>query len=388
MKIEPFQLERWMTTYELDVDYDIAESGIAPLSINELLSFLPPAEQEPARTRLLDLRLGYSEARGSIALRRMLAATYAETSPDNILVTTGAIEANFLLCNVLLSAGDAVVVVDPAYQQLQSVPRAIGCEVALWRPHAGPGGFWFDVDELEHLVTPRTRLIVINTPHNPTGAVLSPTDLRRIYALAEANDAYVLSDEAYRWLPLPGGAAPTAPMRNLGPRGISVSTLSKPFGLPGLRLGWLTAPADVVQAAWGLRDYVSLSPGGLSDTLAQIALQCRGAIAARTEAIVTANLDTAEAWFARNQDLAQWSPPAGGLLSLLKYHLDLPSSQLANRLAEEYRVMLAPGAAFGYEGYLRLGIGARPEVFAAGLAQTERCLRDQLARGVKASTES
>jgi aspartate/methionine/tyrosine aminotransferase len=381
MRIEPFQLERWMTTYEMQVTWDIAESGIFPMSVRELLDLLPPAERDAELARLLDLRLGYSEACGSAELRELLAATYEETSPDQVLVTTGAIEANFLLFNELLAAGDRVVIVDPAYQQLQSVPRAIGCDVALWRLRP-ENGFRFDLGELRSLATPGTRMIVINTPHNPTGALLSQVELQEIYDLADELGAWVVSDEAYRWLDLPGNPPLAPPARNLGPRAISVGTLSKPFGLPGLRIGWIAAPDAVARRCWGLRDYVSLSPGKMNDALAVLAVRHREQIASRTRAIVSENLPVAERWFANHADLVSWTPPRGGLLALMKYELDMPSLELANRLAEEYSVMLAPGSAFGYEGYLRIGIGPSPAVFAEGLAQTARCFRELVSAGV------
>src|SRR5690349_5973871 len=367
-----------MTTYETNVRYDIAESGIFPMTARELIDLLPEDARADALAGLLDLPLGYSEARGTEALRSEIASTYDDLSPEDILVTTGAIEANFVLLNTLLEPGDHVVAVDPAYQQLQSVPRAIGCDVALWRLRP-ENGFRYDLDELERLVTPRTKLIVINTPHNPTGAVLTAAELRRIYDLAERLGARILSDEAYRWLELPGGEPIAPPLRDLGPRAISVGTFSKPFGLPGLRIGWIAATPDIVQACWGMRDYISLSPGKLNDALALIALRHRDRIVARTHEIVSANLDEAEGWFARNADLVSWSPPRAGLLALMKYNLDTASLGLANHLAEDYSVMLAPGSAFGYEGYLRIGIGQTPAVFAEGLRQTERCLRELVA---------
>jgi aspartate/methionine/tyrosine aminotransferase len=381
VRIEPFQLERWMTKYELDVRWDIAESGIYPMSSRELLDLLAPDERQSELDRLLDLRLGYSEACGSAELRGLIAATYENTSPDEILITTGAIEANYLLFNELLSAGDRVVAVSPAYQQLHSVAKAIGCDVALWTLR-DDGGFRFDLDDLRALVTPGTRMIVVNSPHNPTGAMLAEEQLREIYALAEELDAWVLSDEAYRWLDLPGSPPLPPPMRNLGPRAISTGTFSKPFGLPGLRIGWIAAPEDVVRRCWGLRDYISLSPGKLNDALAVLAFRHRDQIVERTRQIVAENLPFAAGWFAENEDLVAWTPPRGGILALMKYQLDLPSSELANRLAEDYSVMLAPGSAFGYEGYLRIGVGNSPEIFAEGLRQTARCLRDLAEAGV------
>jgi aspartate/methionine/tyrosine aminotransferase len=372
MKIETFALERWMTTYETKVKYDIAESGILPLTVNDLLALAPPDERSAILDQLLNLPLGYSEACGSLELRRLLADTYQDCEPDNILVTTGAIEANFLLFNVLLQAGDHVIAPYPAYQQIYSVPRAIGCDVSLWK--VGPeNGFRYDLDELERSVTRKTRLIIVNAPHNPTGAMLSADDLRRVYGLAESVGAMVMSDEAYRWLTIPGGDSLAPPMFNLGPSGISVGTISKPFGLPGLRTGWIAGPKDLVARCWAMRDYISLSPGKLNDALAIMAIKNRDKIIERNNGIIAANLGAARAWIDRHADILSWQPPKAGLLALLRYRLPISSMELANKLAEDYGVMLAPGSVFGYEHHLRLGIGQQPSIFEAGLAQTSAC---------------
>ncbi|MGD8625149.1 MAG: aminotransferase class I/II-fold pyridoxal phosphate-dependent enzyme [Anaerolineae bacterium] len=380
MKIEPFALERWLTAHELDVEYDIAESGIYPWSLAELLALEPADARDRTLARLMNLRLGYSEATGTAELRALLAETYADCSPEQILVTTGAIEANFLLFNVLLDPGDHVVAPYPAYQQLYSVPRALGCQVDLW-PIRPETGFSYDVDDLARLIRPETRLVVVNSPHNPTGAMLSAADARRVYDLAASVGAWILSDEAYRWLSIPGGDPLPPPFYDLGRLGISVGTLSKPFGLPGLRIGWLAAPADVAARCWAMRDYITLSPGKLNDALAVLALKHRPAMLARNRQIIAANLEAAGAWLADHEGLLSWTPPRAGLLSLLHYDLDIPSLDLADRLADEYGVMLAPGSAFGYENYLRLGIGQDPPVFAAGLAAAAACFADLQAAG-------
>jgi aspartate/methionine/tyrosine aminotransferase len=375
MKIEEFLLERWMTRHETHVRFDIAESGILPLSTNDLLAFEPADRRGATLERLLALPLGYSEACGTQALRGLLAATYTDVDPDSILVTTGAIEANFLLFNVLLDPGDHMIAPYPAYQQLYSVPRAIGCDVSLW--HVGPEtNYQYDVDALARLVTPKTKVIVVNTPHNPTGAMLSPADAARVYALADSVGATVIGDEAYRWLAVPDGAPFAPPFVDLGPRGVSVGTLSKPFGLPGLRIGWIAGPPDLIRRCWSYRDYVSLSPGKLNDALAQLAMIHRERIVARNHAIITANLATARAWMADRREFLSWTPPRGGLLALIKYDLPIDSLTLADRLALDYSVMLAPGSAFGYEGHLRLGIGQDPGIFRQGLSEAGKCFEE------------
>ena len=386
MRIETFQLERWMTTYELDAEFDITESGIYPMSVRDLIDLAPEDERASLLDQMLDIRLGYSEARGTIELRDELARTYERSQADNVFITTGAIEANFLLFNVLLNPGDHVVAVHPAYQQLYSVPRGIGCTVDLWRL-TPESGFTFDLDELERLMRPETRLIVINTPHNPTGAALSEAEMRRIYAMAEERDAWVLCDEAYRWLELPGLEPLAQPGRNLGDRAISTGTFSKPFGLPGLRIGWLVAPEEIVQQCWELRDYISLSPGKLNDALALHALRHREQIFERNRGIIEQNLATIDGWIERNDEIVSWIRPYGGLLAMIEYRLDVPSGALANRLAEEYGVMLAPGSAFDYEYHLRVGLGQRPDVFEAGLERASACFADLKASGATLRTQ-
>ena len=372
MKIDTFLLERWMSRHETHVRYDIAEGGILPLTTNDLLDFEPVAERAATLERLLATPLGYSEARGTAELRGQIAATYTRGDADHVLVTTGAIEANFLLFNVLLDKGDHVIVPYPAYQQIYSVPEAIGCDVSRW-PVGPETSYQYDIGVLERLIRPNTRVIVVNTPHNPTGAMLSPADARRVYDLAASAGAVVIGDEAYRWLAVPDGDPFAPPMFDLGPTGVSVGTLSKPLGLPGLRIGWIMGAPDVIQPCWGMRDYITLSPGKLNDALARLAMTHRERIIERNHGIIRANLAEATRWMAERSDFMSWTPPRGGLLALLKYDLPVLSLELADRLANDHSVMLAPGSAFGYEYHLRLGIGQRPDIFAAGLAKAGEC---------------
>lgn len=373
MNIEPFELERWMTRWELDVDFDIAESGILPLSLQELLDLLPAEAAAETNRYILETPLGYSEARGTARLRSTLASTYARAQPEDVLVTTGAIEANYLLFHTLLAPGDHVVAVTPAYQQLNSVPHAIGADVSLWDVRS-VHGFRYDLDLLERLLRPDTRLVVINSPHNPTGAMLDEADLKRIVELADRCGAWILSDEAYRWLEHPGGRPLPPPLHDLTDRAISVGTMSKSFGLPGLRIGWFVANADIAGQAWGLRDYVSLSPSKLSDAIAARVVEHRDRFLPRNAAIIAENLEFAREWFANHAELATWDEPQAGLLAMMRYTADIGSSELANGLAGDARVMLAPGSSFGLEGYLRIGIGQRPGIFAEGLRRTAEYL--------------
>lgn len=363
MKIETFELERWMTEHEVTARFDLAESGIAPPTLRELLALDPSGK---TLETLLGTSLGYSEARGTLALREALAALYRGTAPEEILVTTGAIEANFLLFNVLLEPGDTAIVVYPAYQQLYAVPAALGANVKHWVLREEQG-YTFDVDALETLLDDRTKLVVINSPHNPTGSTLTAAQLGRVHALCEERGIWLLSDEAYRWLQF-STEEPAPPARSLGGRAISTGTLSKPLGLPGLRIGWLAAPAGIVQRCWELRDYLTLSPAKLSDALTVFALEHRDALLERTRAIALENFSTLAAFMEDHAGVLRWTPPRGGLLALPRYEFDLPSYEFSNRLMAEHGVMLAPGAAFGQEHHFRIGFGPRPDYFRAGLA--------------------
>lgn len=371
MKLPSFDLERWMTTYEVTARYDLAESGVAPPTLGELLAL---DRSGATLDQLLRTPLGYSEARGTVALREAIAALYDDTTAENILVTTGAIEANFLLCHVLLEPGDTAIAVFPAYQQLYTLPAATGATVKHWVLRE-EDGYRFDLDALLPLLDERTRLIAINTPHNPTGAMMTPDELRRLHALCEERGIWLLSDEAYRWLVF-SDEEPAPPARSLGGRAISVGTLSKPLGLPGLRVGWLAAPEVIVQRCWALRDYVTLSPAKISDALAILALAHREQLLDRTRAIATANYATLQDFMAEHAAFLSWTPPRGGLLALPRYAFDLPSYPFANRLAEEYGVMLAPGAAFGQEYHFRIGFGPPPALFKAGLAVVSTYLHE------------
>ncbi len=373
MRIDKFELELWMNQHELNVQFDIAESGISPLSTQELFAFAG----EHAQKSLAAMPLGYNDANGSLALREEIAKTYATAKPENILITIGAIEANFLLFNAILEPGDHVVAPYPAYQQLYSVPQAIGCDVSFW--HSRPENkFQFDLDELKKLVTPKTKLIVINFPHNPTGTTLTESQLEEVYSIAEAAGALLLSDEAYRWLTIPGSTYEVPLAFDLGPAAISVGTMSKPFGLPGLRIGWMVASRELIERCRTMRHYVSLCPGKADDFLAMIALRNKEKIFARNAEIITENLSVLEPWLDKHSDLVSWNRPQAGLLGMLHYSADVPSRQLADRLATDYSTLLAPGSVFGLENHLRLGFGNFPALFKQGIAAVERCFNESL----------
>lgn len=377
MHIAPFELEHWMNRHELNVKYDIGQSGIAPISISELSDFNKNSE---ALASISNLPLGYNDANGVISLRSEIAKSYLNCASENILVTIGAMEANFLVFHTLLNPGDHVITQFPAYQQLYSVPEAIGCNVSYWHCRYD-NGFKFQIEELKKLLRSDTKMIVINTPHNPTGAILSNEEIAEIYNMAKHVGAFVLSDEAYRWLHIPGTEYNFEPALNLGFSAISTGTMSKPFGLAGLRIGWIAANPILIEQFRSTRHYISLCPGKLDDTLAAIAFKNKEKIFQRNDQIIKENLQTLQEWIGRRADVLNYQPPKAGLLCMLRYHFDIPSLELADRLAEQYSVLLAPGSVFKLEGFLRLGFGEHPDIFKKGVEAADKCFSDLLKNG-------
>jgi len=233
---------------------------------------------------------------------------------------------------------------------------------------------------LEGLVTSKTKLIVVNSPLNPTGTTLTNADMAGIYAMAKNVGAFLLSDEVFRWLHPASAPCEMAPAFNLGDSAISIGTMSKPFGLAGLRTGWIAAQPEFIEKCRALRYYVSFSTGSINDLLATIALKNKERIFQRSNGIITTNLALAEQWVAARANLLSFIAPSGGPVGMLHYRLDIPSIQLADRLAAEYGVLLAPGTVFGLESYLRLPLGRNPEVFRDGIEAIDKCFSDLLGR--------
>jgi aspartate/methionine/tyrosine aminotransferase len=361
MHLPPFAVEHWLNTHELTARYNLAETDAKPFTVRELLT-VTGANAD----LLLETRLSYNPTLGSDALREIIASFYPGSSPANVLVTTGAMEADFLLANILVEPGDTVVVEYPAYQVLYSVAEARGANVKRWELKK-EDGFRPDLKRLAELIDDKTKLVVLNTPHNPTGALIGESELRTILRWAEEQGFWVLCDEVYHDLAAqPADVPPYA--RTLSGRAISVGSMSKAFGLSGLRLGWFVGPEELVEKAWSWKDYTTISNSPLSDFLARLALSHKEAIIARNTAIARANWERLAAWFERWQDLIGYIPPQAGVLAFpwLKKP-GLSDVQFCQEAFDKEGVLLVPGEAFGCPGHFRIGFGGDPDAFAQGL---------------------
>jgi aspartate/methionine/tyrosine aminotransferase len=360
MKIEPFALERLQSTWEHRVAWNISESGVHPLRLDEL------ADRQEDRDALLEQHLAYTQTNGTVELRDSIAALYPNATAANVLVTNGGAEANWIVLWHLLEPGADVVVMAPNYMQAAGIARALGATVRSWQlvpANGGPGisARWApDLDALRHLVTPHTRAIVICNPNNPTGARLTAEELDAVCAIAAGSKAWLISDEIYRGAELDNLETSSAWGRS--DRVIVTSGLSKAYGLPGLRIGWVVGPPALVEDLWGVHDYTTIAPGALNDLLARIALSPgrRERILARTQGIIVTNYAIVRRWIERREPALWHAPPEAGAIAFVRYAHQINSTTLAERLRDEHSVLVVPGDHFEMDGYLRIGFGGDP----------------------------
>ena len=361
MKVEPFLVERFMGTYEHDVELNLAETCVDPFTLEEFLSFIG---EDNFLEKLRKVKLTYGFVEGLPDLRRGIANLYKRMEPENILVTNGAIGANFLVFYSIVEPGDTVISVFPAYQQLYSVPKSFGAKVKLL--HLREENQWLpDVDELCELIDSKTKLIVINNPHNPTGSLITTSLLKEICEITEEANAYLLCDESYRGLYIkPGDFVPSAV--DLSDRAIVTGSFSKPFSLTGLRLGWVAANDDIIRECMIHRDYTTISTGVIDSVIAALAMKYANRIYERNLKIIRANHKILSEWI-ENEALIDWVPPRAGSIAFLKYKIDMSSEELCLRLIREKGTFLVPGSCFKMEGYLRMGYGCKAEILKEGL---------------------
>jgi aspartate/methionine/tyrosine aminotransferase len=366
MRIPDFELERYFARFEFTTPLQMSASDTESLSVEELLSL---ADDE-SRALWSGLRLGYTESQGHPALRAAIAALYERVDPEQVLVFSGAEEAIFAFHSVALGPGDHAVVCWPAYQSLFEVARAAGAEVTPFRLRH-EDGWAFDPDALRAELRETTRVVVLNFPHNPTGALPARRDFERAVAAAEERGAWLFSDEVYRWSEQSEEERLPAAV-DLSPRGVSLGVMSKSFGLPGLRIGWIVARDSTLLARLAaFKDYLTICASAPSEILALIALRARDVVLARNRALLLANLELLDRFFARRPDAFAWVRPRAGSVAFPRLLGDEPVETFAERLREREGVLLLPGSLFEYPGnHFRIGFGRRS--FPEALERLER----------------
>jgi aspartate/methionine/tyrosine aminotransferase len=360
MSIETFEMERMQSRWENIVDYDMSESGVRPLTLRELVEMGFDLES------WLDVPLGYSQSNGTIELRERIAALYPGATIDHIEVTNGTSEANYVVALSQLRPGDIVAVEVPNYMQMPGVARSLGAEVRTFRLQTDcaceP-----DWDEFERAVTTRTRLLYLSNPNNPTGSVLSDAAAARIVARCEQTGTWLLSDEVYLGAEVDGPR--TTSLWGLSDRVIVTSGLSKAYGIPGVRIGWLVGPPKLAAECWTQHDYITIGPNKMSDGIARVAVEAetRDRCYARTGAILRHNLPIAREWVASFGGRLNWTEPRAGAIGLMKYDSDTPSLAIAERVRVNQSALIVPGRHVGIEGHLRIWLGGTEAFLREGL---------------------
>ena len=364
MRINAFELERWQSVWENRVELNISESGVLPLTTAELVGDSAMLE------KILNLRQGYPQTNGSEELRSRIAGLYAGARTENVLVTCGASEANFVCAWALLEPGDEVVFMTPNYMQIAGLAAAFGAATKplCLRENLRWG---IDPDDLKTVVTNKTRLIAICNPNNPTGAVLHPEAREAIIDAAAKAGAWILADEVYRGAEFDGGMTPS--FWGSYERALCTGGLSKAYGLPGLRTGWVVGPAELVERLWGYHDYTSIAPTVLTDQLASVALEPRRRnwILGRTRKILKQNYPVLGNWLESQGDRFSHIPPKAGAIAWVGLRHGGNSAQIAEELRARKSVLIVPGEQLGMGSYLRFGFGGEPDQLRQALSRLD-----------------
>ena len=351
-EFQPFIMERMMSKFEKEVEYNISESGVHPMTVKELIDYDPENIN-----RLLDTEINYAHANGIPELRENIAAMYNGATAENVLVTVGAIEANYNTISTLLSPGDEIIVMLPNYMQIWGIAKNLNLNLKTF--HLREENGWApDINELHDHISDNTKLITVCNPNNPTGYILTEEEMDEIVSAASWVDAWILADEVY------AGAERSTDEQTPSFYGrydkvLAVGSLSKAYGLPGLRIGWVVGPVDTADDIWARHEYTTLSATMLSNHLAAIALspEVRPRIIQRTRDYIRKGFPVLQQWMDSHENTFSIIPPQAAAIAFARYHLDINSTEFAERLIKEKSVLLVPGDHFGIDNFLRISYG-------------------------------
>lgn len=353
MSLNPFKLERYFARYEFNTQYLLCSSDCESLTIGYLLAMEAGAEEALHRHWL-----GYTESSGSPTLRQEITRIYTSLQAHQVLVHSGAQEAILLFMQAALQPGDHVVVHWPCYQSLFEIARSLGCEITFWETR--PENHWaLDLDELKKSLRYNTRLIILNTPHNPTGSLMPLDDFLSLNALAQEHGIRVFSDEVYREMEYQATLRLPAAC-DINPQAVSLGVMSKTYGLAGLRIGWVaTHDEPLLERMAALKDYTTICSSAPSEFLAELALRHREQISARNLQIILSNLSLLEKFFAAHADRFEWSPPQAGPIAFPRL-VGEDVERFCHRLVTREGVLLLPGSVYDHPGnHFRLGFARK-----------------------------
>ncbi|KAF9698961.1 hypothetical protein EKO04_003282 [Ascochyta lentis] len=392
VNIPDFAVESWMDAYEHHCKYNIAETCCASVSLDQLRQLSDDKTTDILKS---DRALTYGAIRGAQDLRSNLARLYSAKvasplSPDNILTTPGAIQANYLTAYALVGKGDHVICHYPTYQSLYDVPKSLGADVNLWK--AQPANNWIpDLEELKSLIKPNTKLIVINNPNNPTGAVLGKTFLEQLVGIAREHNITILGDEVYRPIfhsisPIDKEFPPS--LLSMDYKNVIVTgSMSKAYSLAGIRVGWIASRnSEIIEKIASARHYTTISVSGLDEQVAAFALSPATVhgLLARNIQLAKTNLALLEKFMIKNEDECEWVKPLAGTTAFIKFHREgkpVDSVDLCKKLLDKTGVLFVPGTqSFGeeFKGYVRVGFVNETDVVQKGLEEASKFIRKHL----------
>lgn len=363
-QFQPFVMERMQSKWENVVEYNLSESGVHPMQLGELLALNGTTVAD-----LADVEINYPQANGAIELRDTIAQLYRGADRDNVLVTVGAAEANYLTIHTLLEPGDEAVIMLPNYMQVWGVARNHGVKVKEF--HLKEDSDWApDLDELGTIVGPDTKLIAICNPNNPTGRIMTESEMDAVIEAAARVGAWILADEVYTGAERESDEE-TESFYGRYDKVISTGSMSKAYGLPGLRVGWAVGPAGTIDDMWARHEYTTIATTMLSNKLAAIALSplVRPQILARTRAYIRNGYPILEKWIADHGNTFKLYPPQAAAIAFVRYNLDINSTTLVERIRDEKSVLIVPGDHFGIDGYLRISYGLSHDYLTTALGR-------------------
>jgi len=366
VRIEPFEIERYYERWEFSAELMLSSSDCESLRLGELLALEPGAGE-----RLQELWLGYTEVAGSLELRSAIAALYERTAEPDVLAVAAAEEGIFVAFQALLANGDEAVIETPCYGSPLTLAQSAGARVRPGR-RSFADGWAHDFDRLQSLLTEKTRLIYINSPHNPTGQAMDPAVFERVVELAREREIVLFCDEVYRGLEhdesgrLPAGA-------DAYEHAVSLGAVSKAHGLPGLRIGWLASrDGELLARMRELKLYTTICSSAPGELLVALALRHQAELVERSRERVLANLPLLDGLLARRAELLEWVRPTAGSIGFPRVHGIGDVRAWCEGIAREHGVLLLPGYVYGMDDHVRLGFGRAK--LAAAIERLEQAL--------------
>ena len=373
MTFKPFELERLLSDWEQTVEFNFAESGVHPVMLKELLNFANVDFEQ-----FIEIPLNYPEVNGDVQLRERVAALYEGASPENVLVTVGASEANYILANTLLESGDEVAVMRPTYMQLSGAAANLGANIRSFSLN-GTKDWALDLDELKDAVTPKTKVIAVVNPNNPTGKILSDIEMNAIITIAEKVGAWLITDEVY------SGSErevdqPATSFFGKYDKVIVVNGLSKAYGLPGLRIGWVVAPSFITKELWKRHEFTTVSSSMLGNRLGEMALRpnVREKLLTRAQKLAGEGFATLQYFLDEHPDVFSVVAPMASALSFVRYKLPISSTELVHKIRKEKSVLIVPGNCFDLDHHLRISSALPEEYLKEGLGRMNEVVRELL----------